>query len=121
MQEIQQDSNNHNNSNNSNNNNNIESMQSAMLLSATYDGNSKSAILKFYEPTSQKLILWKDEIDHKPYCYSKLAPEELEFLRENDGVLDIKTTQKYELMSDKQINISKIIAADPLTIGGTTG
>ena len=97
-----------------------ESMRSAMLLSATYEGTLKSAVLKFYDPISQKLILWKDETGHKPYCYSKLTPEELEFLRENDGVLDIKTTQKYELISDKQINISKIIAADPLTIGGAT-
>lgn len=107
--------------NNDNGNSNVKSMQSAMLLSATYDGSTKSATLKFYEPTSKKLILWKDEINHKPYCYSKLTPEELEFLKQRDDVLDIKTTQKYELMSDKQINVSKIIVADPLAIGGATG
>ena len=53
----------------------IESMSPAMLVSATYDIFSKSAVLKFYEPESQKLILWKDEIGHKPYCYSRLVFE----------------------------------------------
>ena len=57
----------------------IETMLPAMLVSATYDGMSKSAVLKFYEPTEQKLFLWKDEIGHKPYCYSKLSPDELDF------------------------------------------
>ncbi|MEK0353089.1 MAG: hypothetical protein QQN58_01325, partial [Nitrosopumilus sp.] len=64
----------------------IESMPPSMLVSAAYDNISKSAVLKFYEPKSQKLILWKDETGHKPYCYSRLAPEELDFLRERDDV-----------------------------------
>ena len=99
----------------------IESMPPSMLVSATYDNNSKSAVLKFYEPESQKLFLWKDEIGHKPYCYSRLAPEELEFLQERDDVLEIKTTQRYDLIKDKEIDMSKITVADPLAIGGTAG
>ena len=47
----------------------IESMLPSMLVSATYDNISKSAVLKFYEPESKKLILWHDETNHKPYCY----------------------------------------------------
>ena len=35
----------------------IENMAPAMLVSATYDNNSKSVVLKFYEPESKKLIL----------------------------------------------------------------
>ena len=99
----------------------IESMPPAMLVSATYDILSKSAVLKFYEPESQKLILWKDEIGHKPYCYSRLTPDELDFLQERDDVLEIKTVQRYDLIKDKEIDMSKIIVADPLAIGGTTG
>jgi DNA polymerase I len=99
----------------------IESMPPSMLVSATYDNISKSAVLKFYEPKSQKLILWKDETGHKPYCYSRLAPEELEFLRERDDVLEIKTVQRYDLIKDKEIDMSKITVADPLAIGGTAG
>ena len=99
----------------------IESMPPSMLVSATYDNNSKSAVLKFYEPKSQKLFLWRDETGHKPYCYSRLSPDELEFLQERDDILEIKTVQKYDLMKDKEIDMSKIIVADPLAIGGTSG
>lgn len=100
---------------------NIESMPPSMLVSAAYDNNSKSAVLKFYDPKSEKLIVWKDETNHKPYCYSRLAPEELEFLQERDDVLEIKTVQRYDLIKDKEIDMSKITVADPLAIGGTTG
>jgi len=99
----------------------IESMPPSMLVSAAYDNNSKSAVLKFYEPKSQKLFLWKDETGHKPYCYSRLAPEELDFLQERDDVLEIKTVQRYDLLKDKEIDMSKITVADPLAIGGTAG
>ena len=34
----------------------IETMLPSMLVSATYDGPNKSAILKFYEQTQQKLL-----------------------------------------------------------------
>jgi DNA polymerase I len=99
----------------------VESMSPSMLVSAAYDNNSKSAILKFYNPESQKLILWKDETGHKPYCYSRLAPDELDFLQEREDVIEIKTVQRYDLITDKEISMSKITVADPLAIGGTTG
>ncbi|MFB5647759.1 MAG: DNA mismatch repair protein MutH, partial [Candidatus Nitrosomaritimum yanchengensis] len=57
----------------------------------------------------------------KPYCYSRLAPDGLEFLQERDDILEIKTVQRYDLMSDKEIDMSKITVADPLAIGGATG
>ena len=60
----------------------ITSMPPSMLVSATYDNTTRSAVLKFYDPNSQKLILWFDETGHKPYCYSKLNPDELEFLQD---------------------------------------
>ena len=99
----------------------IETMLPAMLVSATYDGPSKSAILKFYEPSQQKLFLWKDEIGHKPYCYSKLTPEELDFLQEREDVLEIKTVKKHDFINDEDIDVSKIVVDNPLSIGGNYG
>ncbi|QUC65242.1 DNA-directed DNA polymerase I [Nitrosopumilus sp. K4] len=100
---------------------NPDRMPASMLVSATYDNITKSAVLKFYEPKSQKIILWKDETNHKPYCYSRLAPEELDFLQERDDILSIETVKRHDLMKDEQIDMSKIVVADPLAIGGTTG
>ncbi|GBL42223.1 DNA polymerase I [Nitrosopumilaceae archaeon] len=99
----------------------ITSMPPSMLVSATYDNITRTAVLKFYEPTSQKLILWHDETGHKPYCYSRLSPDELDFLQERDDILEIKTVKRHDLMKDEDVNMSKITVADPLTIGGTAG
>jgi len=99
----------------------ITSMPPSMLVSATYDNITRTAVLKFYEPASQKLILWNDETGHRPYCYSRLSPDELDFLQERDDILEIKTVKRHDLIKDEEINMSKITVADPLTIGGTTG
>ena len=99
----------------------IESMLPSMLVSATYDNISKSIVLKFYEPESKKLILWHDETNHKPYCYSRLSPEELDFLQERNDVLEIKEIKKYDLLKDEEIKLSQIIVDNPLSIGGNYG
>ena len=99
----------------------ISSMPPSMLVSATYDNVTRSAVLKFYEPKSQKLIIWIDETDHKPYCYSKLNPEELDFLEDREDILKIEKIKRRDLIKDEQIEVSKISVSDPLAIGGTTG
>ncbi len=94
-------------------------MPPALLVSATYDSQKKSAVLKFYEPKSQKILLWTDNTGHKPYCYSKLDPEDLKFLSDRKDVLRLEKTEKQDLIKDRTINVTKIIVADPLAIGGT--
>ena len=100
---------------------NISKMPPSMLVSATYDNISRSAILKFYNPESQQLILWKDETGHKPYCYSKLDLDELDFLQSREDVIKIDRIKRHDLIKDENIEVSKIIVEDPLAIGGTTG
>ncbi len=99
----------------------IESMLPSMLVSATYDNISKSVVLKFYEPKSKELILWYDETNHKPYCYSRLSPDELDFLQERTDVLEIKQIKKYDLLKDEEIKMSQIIVDNPMSIGGNFG
>ena len=94
-------------------------MPPALLVSATYDGQKKLAILKFYEPLSQKVLLWSDNTGHKPYCYSKLLPEELTFLSDRRDVIKLEKIQKQDLIKDRPIDVTKIIVTDPLAIGGT--
>ena len=88
-------------------------------MSATYDNQKQCAVLKFYNIESQKVILWADETGHKPYCYSKLSPEELGFLADRQDVIDIKSIKRKDLFNDEEISVSKIIVTDPLAIGGT--
>jgi DNA polymerase I len=97
----------------------IATMPPALLVSATYDGQKKVAVLKFYEPKSQKVLLWVDNTGHKPYAYSKLMPEELKFLTERKDVIKLEKISKQDLLKDRTIDVTKIVVTDPLAIGGT--
>ena len=94
-------------------------MQPSMLVSAIYDSKNKRAVLKFYNPHTQKIILWADQTGHKPYCYSKLEPAELGFISGRSEIVEIKSMERNDLLRDGRIRITKIVAADPLAIGGT--
>ena len=100
--------------------NNFESSNRLLLISAVYDNQKKSAVLKFYDPVSEEILLWDDKTGHKPYCYSRLSPEEIPTtISDRDDVIDIKETKKLDMLQDKSIIVSKIIVKDPLAIGGT--
>jgi len=100
--------------------NKTENMPYGLLISATYDIRKNAAILKFYEPASQRIFLWADKSGHKPYCYSKLSPDEIPTeISERDDVLDIKQVKMLDILHDKPIDVSKILVKDPLAIGGT--
>jgi len=97
----------------------LKTLGPSLLVSATYDSQKQAAILKFYNPQSEKVILWADEIGHKPYCYSKLHPDELSFLKNRKDIIKIESVKRRDFLKDKESEVSKIIVTDPLTIGGT--
>ena len=94
----------------------IEKMSYGLLISATYK--NQKAILKFYDPKTEKIILWEDRTGHKPYCYTKLAPEDIpNEISERDDVIEIKPTELLDVLQDRPIIVSKILVKDPLAIG----
>jgi len=96
-----------------------QTVPASLLISATYNSQKNVAVLKFYDPISQKIILWPDQTGHKPYCYSKLNPDELDFLSDRDDVEKIESVKKHDMINDSEITVSKIIVSNPLAIGGT--
>ena len=96
-----------------------QTVPASLLVSATYNSQNNAAVLKFYEPESQKIILWPDQTGHKPYCYSKLNPDELDFLSDRDDVEKIESVKKHDMINDCEITVSKIVVSNPLAIGGT--
>nr|AIE95969.1 DNA polymerase I (DPA, polB1) [uncultured marine thaumarchaeote AD1000_71_B04] len=100
--------------------NKTENMPYGLLISATYNSQKNAAILKFYEPVSQRIFLWADKSGHRPYCYSKLSPDEIPTeISERDDVIEIKQVKLLDILHDKLIDVSKILVKDPLAIGGT--
>ena len=97
----------------------VSELGPSILLSATYDGERRVAVLKFYDPSRNKFYFWSDKSGHKPHCFSKEPKSELEYLvKERSNIIGIETVRKRDLISDTEIPVSKIIATDPLAIGG---
>jgi len=77
--------------------------------------------LRLYDPKSQKIYFWYDDSGHKPYCYSKQPIEELQKIdavARNPGFDHFAEESKFDALRSQQIKVTKIVAKDPLTIGG---
>ena len=93
-----------------------------MLISAIYSGENQKVQLKFYDPNLHVIYFWQDKTDHKPYCYTKLEyKKRAEEIASIEKKFELKIIPKIDLMSDKEIQAIKIIAPDPLSIGGKGG
>ncbi|MEM3737426.1 MAG: DNA-directed DNA polymerase I [Candidatus Bathyarchaeia archaeon] len=93
----------------------------AYLLSATYDGKKGLALLKFYEPYAKKISHWYDNTGHKPYCLCNLSPEalmEIPAIKTHEGLDHIERTTKIDPFTGEEVQVTKIVAKDPLSIGG---
>jgi len=91
------------------------------FVSATYEGERQSACIKLYEPVSQRIYLWYDTKGHKPYCFTNVLPEELEKLEHvvnHAGFDHLETVEKYDALLDRKTTVTRIVAKDPLAIGG---
>jgi DNA polymerase I len=100
-----------------------EDLPPSYLVSATYDGKKRVATLKLYEPKSQKIYFWDDNTGHMPYLLTSLPPEELQKLRRltsHSGFDHFEVVEKYDPLYDKQVKVTKVVAKDPLAIGGRT-
>jgi len=99
----------------------VVDLDEGLLTSATYDGDLRLAVLKFYDTKQGRFWLWRDNTGHKPYCYSRQTKEELEGLkRSRRDVIDIVDEERRDLLNDATVMVRKIITTDPLAIGGGT-
>jgi len=98
-----------------------EEIPPSYLVSAGYCGSKGVAKLKFYDPETQKIFVWYDNTGHKPYLLTNLTVEELKKLdavMNHPGLDHLETVKKYDPLSDREITVTKVVAKDPLSIGG---
>src|SRR6185437_3264228 len=89
----------------------------SLLLSSFYIGKKRAVFLKFYNPEDSEIYFWSEYfIDnqsnkHQPYC----------FVKEDyaDQAKLVVSKEPNKLKKEKLISVLKIIAPDPLSIGGT--
>ncbi len=91
------------------------------LLGIGYDGDKGLAYAKLYDVRNDKISFWYDNTDHKPYCLSDQPIEELKknkALISQSGFDHFETIEKYDALADDKKKMAKIVARDPLSIGG---
>ncbi|NHK30263.1 MAG: DNA-directed DNA polymerase I [Asgard group archaeon] len=91
------------------------------LLQSVYDGKSGKAFLSLLDEHNNQLYGWYDNTKHVPYCLSDLTANELQKIT---PIKNFKKITGYEeislkdLLTDKDISMTKISVTDPLAIGG---
>ena len=98
-----------------------ENLPPSYIVSATYDGRSRKAVIKLYEPQSGRIYFWYDNTGHKPYCLTNLSQYELEKiyrLVNHEGFDHFEQEKKFDPLLDRNVQVTKIVANDPLAIGG---
>jgi DNA polymerase I len=98
-----------------------ENLPTSYFVSATYDGRSRKALIKLYEPESGEIYFWYDNSGHQPYCLTNLSPVELkkiDRLMKHEGFDHFETEERFDALLDRNVKVTKIVATDPLAIGG---
>ena len=90
----------------------------SILASASYDGDKRLALLKFYDQKAGRFWIWEDNTGHRPYCYTRLSMDELGQVRARKDVIEIVEEERLDLLNDTKAKLRKIVATDPLAIGG---
>jgi DNA polymerase I len=98
-----------------------ETLPPSYFVSATYDGKRGSACIKLYDPVSEEIFLWYDTTGHRPYLLTNLTPGELgklNRLKLHPGFDHFETVKKYDPLHEQEVTVTKVVAKDPLAIGG---
>ncbi len=94
------------------------------LLSVDYDGAKNRAVVRLYNPETKRIYFWYDNTDHKPYCYTDFPLQKIQGnprISKHQGFVRAETVDLYDLLRDKPIQMTKVVATDPLSIGGRPG
>ncbi len=109
----------------------VENLERGLLLDVDYDGGQNKAYCKFYDLDNDDIKIWIDTTDHEPYCLSKESISELEKLTylektgkknklvDYEGFKRFEEIKRFELLSDKEITLTKIYGKTPIDIGGS--
>ncbi|HZY47456.1 MAG TPA: DNA-directed DNA polymerase I, partial [Candidatus Bathyarchaeia archaeon] len=91
------------------------------FVGAGYDGERRAAFLKLYDPGAEKIQFWYDNTGHVPYCLSKDTPDNLKKKKDlmaHPGLLGFEPEERFDALEEKKIPVTKVLARDPLSIGG---
>jgi len=109
----------------------VENLDRGLLLDVDYDGGQNKAFCKFYDLDTEDIKIWIDTTEHEPYCLSKEPISELEELMfidkikqkkkltDYEGFKRFEEIKRFDLLKDKEIEMTKIYGKTPIDIGGS--
>ncbi len=101
-----------------------KNLSPSILLSVDYDGAQNKAVARLYNPDTKEIYFWFDNTNHKPYCYTDFPAQTVESMpgiRNNRGFVRAESVDLVDLLRDRPVTMTKVIATDPLAIGGRAG
>src|SRR3990170_218316 len=96
-------------------------LPASYFVSATYDGDQRKALIKLYEPKSQRIYFWRDNKGHKPYLLTNLSPIELEKIDQvikHPGFDHFEIVEKKDPLLNREVQLTRLVTKDPLAVGG---
>jgi len=92
------------------------------LLSVDYAGAQRKAFARLYNPADKRVYFWFDNTGHQPYCYTDFPVQVAEQkIGSHGGYVRSESVELIDLLRDEPVTMTKVIAGDPLSIGGSAG
>ncbi|MHA1482163.1 MAG: hypothetical protein ACTSQA_01840, partial [Candidatus Heimdallarchaeaceae archaeon] len=96
-----------------------DNLSSSILIDVKYDGKREQAYVKLFNPEDGRVYRWHDKTNHLPYLLTTLSKTQVEAQLKNDKeFIGCEIVKKRSLLNDKNINLTKVLASNPLAIGG---
>ncbi len=94
-----------------------------VMLSVSYSGRRRKALVKLYDIERKKIVFWYDNTGHQPYLLTNLPLKEVladPRIASHPG-FDAKASRelrKYDLLNDRELTMTLVAGKDPTTVGG---
>ncbi|MFV2014455.1 MAG: 3'-5' exonuclease, partial [Candidatus Heimdallarchaeota archaeon] len=98
-----------------------QDIEDIFLLDVIYEAKSSKAQCIFYHEPSQSLYKWNDNTGHRPYLLTYMTEESLnkiDKIVKSDEFVKMETVKRFDLLNEKEIELTKVYGTNPLAIGG---
>ena len=96
-----------------------DNLPPSLLIDVKYDGKKEQAYVKLYNSESNKVYRWYDKTSHLPYLLTTVNKTKIDELLKNDKeYIGCEIVKRHSLLNDKTVSLTKVIANNPLAIGG---
>ncbi|MCS7112109.1 MAG: DNA-directed DNA polymerase I [Ignisphaera sp.] len=96
-----------------------DKVDNAYLMQVDYDGDTKKAVLIFYNTNTHELIHWYDKTGHKPYFLTDIPPDKVNRISEitrHSSFESVEIIEKFNPLNSTKRSFTKIVTKDPAAV-----